>query len=433
MKLPLPNKRKINALALAFLLPFAGMLMLMLISGCEPFGNRTFLYSDAWHQYYPFFLNYREALRSGDSLLYNWDLGMGMDYLGLISYYLASPLNLLSVIVPKAWLLEYFNLLHPVRLGLAGLFFAYFLKELFRKEDISIAVFGGFYALCAWALGYKWNVMWVDTFALLPLVVLGTVKLLRDKKFILYTLSLFLAVFSNYYIGFFVCIFVFLLFFCYEICRWKGFKRFFLDLCRIALFSALAIGMTAILELPAFAALQTTQSSVNSFPNGFSVNIVSGEAVTEARSAWNAFKLAKKAGEEGLFTLWFDAVKASIPPLLDGMQKVAGKMNGGLVPSFKEGLPNLYCGVGTIILSFLFLTTKHVKLRDKICCVVLLVFFMLSFIIRQLDYIWHGFHFTNMIPYRFSFLYSFVMLKCKQVLVVQVHYLLLNNMALNQM
>ena len=35
---------------------------------------------------------------------------------------------------------------------------------------------------------------------------------------------------------------------------------------------------------------------------------------------------------------------------------------------------------------------------------------MLSFLIRQLDYIWHGFHFPNMIPYRFSFLFSFVLL-----------------------
>ena len=376
MQLP-QNKRKLNYLALSFLLPFGGMLILMLITGSEPFGKRTFLYSDAWHQYYPFFLNFREALISGDSLLYNWDLGMGMDYLGLISYYLASPLNLLSVIIPKAWLLEYFNLLHPVRLGLAGLFFAYFLKELFRKEDISIAVFGAFYALCAWALGYKWNVMWMDTFALLPLVVLGMVKLLRDRKFILYTLSLFLAVFSNYYIGFFVCIFVFLLFFCYEICRWQGFKRFFLDLCRIALFSLLAIGMTAILELPAFAALQTTQSGVNNFPTGFKLNIAD-------ENTWQG--------------------------LLDAMRQVAGNMGGAIEPSWKEGLPNLYCGVGTILLAFLYLLARDIKLRDKICAVVMLLFLNVSFIIRQLDYIWHGFHFTNMIPYRFSFLYSFVLL-----------------------
>ena len=377
MKLTQPNKRKLNYLALAFLFPFAGMLVLMLIAGCEPFGNKTFLYSDAWHQYYPFFLNYREALLSGDSLLYNWDLGMGMDYLGLISYYLASPLNLLSVLVPEGWLLEYFNLLHPIRLGLAGLFFAVFLKELFRKDDISIAIFGAFYALCAWALGYKWNVMWMDTFALLPLVVLGTVKLLRDRKFILYTLSLFLAVFSNYYIGFFVCIFVFLLFFCYEFCRWPGFKRFFLDLCSIALFSILAIGMTAILELPAFAALQTTQSSVNNFPEGFKLNIAD-------ENTWLG--------------------------LLDAMRQVAGNMGGAIEPTWKEGLPNVYSGVGTIMLAFLYLMARDVKLRDKVCAVGMLLFLNVSFIIRQLDYIWHGFHFTNMIPYRFSFLYSFVML-----------------------
>jgi len=42
--------------------------------------------------------------------------------------------------------------------------------------------------------------------------------------------------------------------------------------------------------------------------------------------------------------------------------------------------------------------------------VLLLLLFITSFLIRQLDYIWHGFHFTNMIPYRFSFLFCFVIL-----------------------
>ena len=371
------KNRKINSLAVAFLIPFLGMLFVMLISQYEPFGKYSMLYSDMYHQYYPFFVAFREALRSGDSLLYSWSVGLGMDYLGLISYYLASPLNLLSILVPEGWLLEFFSLLVPIKLGLASLFFAIFLKKMFGRNDISIAVFGGFYGLCAWALGYQWNVMWLDTFALLPLVALGTVCLLRDKKFVLYTITLFLSIYSNYYIGFFTCIFVLLLFFCYEICRWQGWKRFFQDLCRIALFSVLAIGMTAILELPAFAALQTTQSSVNAFPEGFKLNIAD-------ENTWKG--------------------------LLDAMRQVAGNMGGGIEPTFKEGLPNLYCGVGTIVLAWLFLMAKDVKLRDKICCVFLLLFFMVSFIVRQLDYIWHGFHFTNMIPYRFSFLYSFVML-----------------------
>ncbi|MBQ2854750.1 MAG: YfhO family protein [Oscillospiraceae bacterium] len=377
MNLSHKRKFKIKPLAAAFLLPFGWMLFVMLISGYEPFGDHSMLYSDMYHQYYPFFVAFRRALRSGDSLLYSWNVGLGMDYLGLIAYYLASPLNLLSVLVPEEWLLEFFSLLMPVKLGLAGLFFAIFLKKLFRKDDLSIAIFGGFYGLCAWALGFQWNIMWLDSFALLPLVALGTVSLLRDKKFILYTLTLFQAIFSNYYIGFFVCIFVFLLFFVYQICRWRGWKRFFFDLCRIAFFSVLAIGMTAILELPAFAALQTTQSSVNKFPDSFRLNIASSH---------------------------------DIPGLLDAMRQVVGNMGGAIKPNFKEGLPNVYCGVGTILLAVLFLLSDDVKRRDKICAVCLLLFFNVSFIIRQLDYIWHGFHFTNMIPYRFSFLYCFVML-----------------------
>ena len=135
--------------------------------------------------------------------------------------------------------------------------------------------------------------------------------------------------------------------------------------------------MTAILELPAYAALQTTQSSVNQFPTGFRMNIAS-------ENTWKG--------------------------LLEAMRKVAGNLGGGIEPTFKEGLPNLYCGVASLALAFLFLTSRDVKLRDKLCSVVLLVFFMFSFILRQLDYIWHGFHFTNMIPYRFSFLFSFVLL-----------------------
>ena len=377
VRLPNSKKYRLNPLASAFLIPFIGMVFVMSISQYEPFGKYSMLYSDCYHQYYPFFLAFRQALHSGDSILYSWSVGMGMDYLGLISYYLASPLNLISVIVPEKWLLEFFSMLTPIRLGLAGLFFAIFLKKIFRKNDLSIAVFGGFYALCAWSMGYLWNVMWLDTFALLPLVALGTVSLLRDKKFILYTLTLFLSVYSNYYIGFFTCIFVLLLFVVYQLCRWPGFKGFFLDLCRIACFSAIAIGMTAILTLPAFAALQTTQSSVNNFPTGFRLNIAD-------ENTW-----------KGLF---------------DAMRQVAGNMFGGVKPSFKEGLPNLYCGVGTVFLALLYLLTKHVKFRDKIAAVTLLVFFMLSVIIRQLDYIWHGFHFTNMIPYRFTFLFSFVLL-----------------------
>ena len=377
MKLSQFSNRKWNYNILAFAFPFLGMLFIMLLGGYAPFGKYSMLYSDMYHQYYPFFVSFRRALLSGESLLYCWDVGLGLDYLGLYSYYLASPLNLLSVLVPESWLLGYFSLLMPIKLGLASMFFGMFLKKVTGKQDLSNVLFGCFYGLCAWALGYQWNIMWLDTFALLPLVMLGMIGLLKERKFVLYTLTLFLSIYTNYYIGFFTCIFVLLTFICYQICRWKNFSTFIMDLSRIAIFSLLAIGMTAIVSLPTLAALQTTQSSVNKFPEGFQLNMTTDDN-------------------------WIGLFKT--------MMQVAGNTNGGIVPSFKEGLPNLYCGVITTILAVLYLLSNKVRLRDKICSVLLLLFFNVSFIVRQLDYIWHGFHFTNMIPYRFSFLYSFVML-----------------------
>ena len=364
---------------LAFGIPVGLMLLVMVIAGAEPFrgGDVSMLYSDMYHQYFPFWVEFGRALRNGEGLLWNWAAGMGMDYLSLISYYLASPLNLISVIVPEGMALGVYSMLMPVKLGLASLFFAVFLRNIFGKEDYSISIFGAMYGLCAWALAYQWNVMWLDTFALLPLTVLGMVKLLRDKKPLLYTVTLFFSIFSNYYIGFFTCIFILLLFFAYEISRWRGFGRFCADFVRIGWFTLLAIGMSCILELPALAGLQNTQSSVNSFPEGFKLNIAD-------ENTW-----------AGLF---------------DAMRQVAGNTLGGIEPSWKEGLPNLYCGTGAMILAVLFLTCRDVRFRDKLFSLVLLVFFMVSFIVRQLDYIWHGFHFTNMIPYRFSFLFSFVVL-----------------------
>ena len=131
----LTTKKRPSYLTLAFLLPFFGVLLVMLFSQYKPFGSYAILYSDMYHQYYPFFVEFRNTLRSGGSLLHNWSVGMGMDYLAMISYYLASPLYLLSVLVPESWLMSFFSMLLPIKLGLAGLFFAIFLKKLFGRED----------------------------------------------------------------------------------------------------------------------------------------------------------------------------------------------------------------------------------------------------------------------------------------------------------
>lgn len=419
--MPNPNKKSFNYIFLGFLIPFVGMcityLLISIFMEMAPSSHEGFqkvfstLKSDAYHQYFPFFLDFRRKLLNGDNLLYAWNIGMGIDYIGLYAYYLGSPLNLLSVLIPEAWLLDFFTLLTPIRLGLAGMFFAIFLQKTFRKNDISIALFGSFYATCAWAFGYMWNTMWLDTFALLPLVVLGTVQLLRERKFILYTISLFFSVVINYYIGFFTCIFTLLVFICYEICRWNGFKRFLADLGLMALFTIIAIGATALITLPTYASLLATNAGNSiDLTSRSSLNLTGSTTVTTAPSntVGSSFKLnlTKNDTADG-----FSSFKNWIA-LLEAMGKVATNCFAFSMPNSvaDEGIPNIYCGIFASIFAFLFITCKQVKWRDRICGILMLLFLNASFVIQKLNYIWHGFHDTNMIPYRFSFIYSFVML-----------------------
>jgi len=415
-----PCKKPINYVLIGFLIPFLGMCFIYLLMGFIyalqdsyflPGSNKVFslLNSDAYHQYYPFFKAFRASILSGKSLIYCWDIGMGIDYLGLYAYYLGSPLNWLSILIPEAWLLNFFTFLTPIRLGFAGMFFAYFLNKIFDRNDISIALFGSFYATCAWVFGYMWNTMWLDTFALLPLVVTGTLRLLKDRDFILYTVSLFFSVFINYYIGFFTCIFTLLVFICYEICRWKGFLRFFADLSLMAVFTILAIGATAVITIPAYASLLTTNAGDSmTFAQQLNLGAAGGTTAPDITAPSTTFglHLTDKNELTGLnsWEAWLG--------LLEGMVKVSTNTFAYCEPNVvrTEGLPNVYCGVFANIFAFLFITCKQVKWRDRICAVLLLLFINASFVINNLNYMWHGFHEPNMIPYRFSFLYSFVML-----------------------
>ncbi len=361
----------------AFFLPFLLMYVCFACAGVEPFGDKQILVTDLWHQYYPFLVDFQSKLQEGGSLLWTWSSGGGTNYLALMAYYLASPLNFLSVFVPSAHLSEFLTVITCVKIGLAGLFFAQFLRITFKKRDITVAVFSTLYALCSFIMGYYWNVIWLDTIALLPLVVAGTVALLKDGKFKLYVISLALSVLANYYIGLFTCIFVLLVSIVYCIIEYKGFKNLIFNFFKMAGFSVLSLAMTAILTVPTAIALGSTHSSDNTFPTTYAINI--GDT-------------------------------ADFKGTMQAIAEVISNSVAFVEPTAKEGLPNIYCGVIALVLGLLFFTCSKIKLRERIAGGVLLLFFILSFIIRQLDFIWHGFHFPNMLPHRFSFLFSFVLI-----------------------
>lgn len=352
-------------LVLSFLIPFLLIWIMFAQFEVHPFGDKQILVTDLWHQYFPFFQTEHEKLQDFSSLLYSWNTGMGTNFLSIMSYYAASPLNLLSVFFPVEYSRDAMTLFLTIKIGCAGLFFAVFLKHIFKRNDISITAFSLCYALCSYIMGYYWNLIWIDTVALLPLVVMGTILLVKEGKYKTYVISLALSLISNYYIGLFTCIFTVLVFAAAAIINWQGVKKTLVRLGQMIGATVIGIGIGAFMLLPAYLALQLTNSANNEFPT-----------VVQFYETW---------------------------------LKMISNVIGFHEPTTKEGLPNFYCGMFGVILIGVLLRNTKIKIREKIITILYLAFIIVSCNMNILNYIWHGFHFTNMIPYRFSFILSFIL------------------------
>lgn len=86
---------------MAFLMPFIICVVICIGNGVYPFGDNCILHIDMYHQYCPFFTEFLHKLRTGGSLQYSWNLGLGSDFVSLYAYYLASPLNFLIRALPE--------------------------------------------------------------------------------------------------------------------------------------------------------------------------------------------------------------------------------------------------------------------------------------------------------------------------------------------
>ena len=357
-----------DGLIAAFFVPVIIMIIIFAQRGIFPFGEESFLRTDMYHQYAPFFSEFQYKLTHGGSLLYSWDIGMGVNFAALYSYYLASPLNWLIILCPKNYIIEFMTYMIVFKIGLSGLAFSWYLRRHFKTNDFGIAFFGIFYALSGYMAAYSWNIMWLDCIVLFPLIMLGLEKLVHDKKCFLYCITLGLSILSNYYISIMICIFMIFYFGALLILEGKKpWSEILINIVHFAVYSLLAGGLAAVVLLPEIYALKMTASGDFNFPQTFS----------------------------SYFSI-FDMIARHLP---------AVETEIGL-----DHWPNIYCGVAILIFFLLYLGCRKIRQRDKIVMCSLLLFFYASFSINALNFIWHGFHYPNSLPCRQSFIYIFLML-----------------------
>lgn len=247
----------------AFLIP-AGLLLLFYISRAVfPIGEGSVLILDLNGQYVSFFEELRNKLLGGGSLLYSWSRTLGGEFLGIFAYYLASPFSLIVCLFPARFITEALLLMFMLKAGACGFTMALYLRSAYPGRKVVTVAFSTLYALSSYAVVQAHNTMWIDELIFLPLLVLGIERLIKEKKFLLYTVSLAYCAMSNFYIGYMVCIFTSLYFFYYYFAKsgngennLTGERLHLLrSLGRMLLFSAIGLLIAAAVICPAYVSL----------------------------------------------------------------------------------------------------------------------------------------------------------------------------------
>lgn len=369
-------KIKINkeATALAFIIPFIICFFILFFSGVYPFGDRCILHIDMYHQYCPFMTEFLNKIKNGGNFQYTWNSGLGSDFVALYAYYLASPLNIFLIFCSKAHVIEFMTLLIVVKISLASMFMFLFIKEhycivgkdgsIHEKMLLLSLVAALAYSFCGFTAAYNWNIMWLDSFALLPAICIGMDNIIKKCNPLVYFVTLSIAIWSNYYIAIMICIFAVL----YFLTIWAEDENNYLkSVFQFAIFSLLSGGTAAVLIIPELKILRYSGSSGINIPE---------------KSEW-----------------YFNFISE-----VTRMSSTAYAYTGD------DHWPNIYTGAFAIFLIFAYILNKRIKIWRKIPRIFMVGFFFASFSNNILDFIWHGLHYPDSLPSRQSFLFSFLVI-----------------------
>ncbi|MCQ2428506.1 MAG: YfhO family protein, partial [Clostridia bacterium] len=243
-----------------------------------------------------------------------------------------------------------------------------------QSQKINIGIFSVLYAMCSYAVVQQHNSMWIDALMWLPLLTLGIEELIRNKKYRLFVSMLALIMLSNFYIGYMCCIFTLIYFFYYYYSRNEenrnnhlGAKNHFRkSFFRIA-GALLAIGISMVIVATAYYSLQFGK---NTFSN-----------------------------PDFSFDIRFD--------LMDFFTKL---LPGAYDTVRPEGLPFIYCGIITLYCIPVYFCSKKFSVREKVFAGGILFILFLCFSVNTVDMVWHGFQKPNWLNYRYSFMFSFMMI-----------------------
>ncbi len=335
---------------LSFLIPFICLFVLFLINNFI-FGNNTILYSDSQYQYYQTFIYLKQLLENGS--FYSFQIGLGTPMIATIAYYLGSISNLLVKFFNNIELFLLITVL--IKISLCGLTMYNYLKYNYKSKYILI--FSTAYALSFYSLANYFQFMWLDAYFLSPLLLLGIDKIIKEKKYLLYGITLFLIILSNYYMGYMCCLFA-ILYFIYKYLLSNKDKKTIKIFIVISILFGL---MTMFLHIP---------------------NLI------------ELLKIERNSAKSYLFNTDILGILSKL--------FVGSNIEGGILNYHH---PYLYIGIFNIVLLLFYFVNKKITKKEKILSLIIIIILTLNIIFVPFDNFWHAL--SSPIGYNFRYIYLF--------------------------
>ena len=375
------RSKKILLFVSAFLIPIIIVgIHLIYMEKIEPgyfSGGENLLLADMSSQYNSLYSYIQDVFLGKASIFYSFSKSIGGNMASTVGYYLSSPFNILYIFFNKGSIPLCTFIIYLLKIGLCGLFMYFFLSKRLKRNTYSLLIFSSSYALCSYTVNYYFNNMWLDVVLLAPLVMYGINYIIEKRKIYPYTIFLSLAIITNFYISYMLCIFC-VLYFIYEILiRYKlkeNFKEIRSIFIKFVIGSLLAGGISCFLLLPVL----TNLSQVMRFKTEES----------QLRYDMRGFKN----------TIFNDLLSK----LYIGSHSKES--------SLSRNRPNIYFGIFSLVLCYFYYFNHKIKIKEKLVTLSIMLIFFLSFFVPYMNIFWHAFSFPNGYICRFSFLFIFFMI-----------------------
>lgn len=365
------NHKSISVIIiLAFVLPILILLAVMAICGIIPFGNKTTLVWDSLLQHKDYYGYLWDVFHGKASIEYSAEKSLGGRMIGLIGFYISSPLNIFLIFFSKVNIPYFMVFIILLRIGLCSVTGYIYIRNRFCISEKPTLVLSTLYALMEYNIYYCRNVMWLDGVIILPLIALGGWKCINEKKTGMLFGSVFMAILCNWYTGYMVCLMSGMLFILQ-----------YLDVHDYKVRDALKNNLRSIGRYVATMICGVLASMCILLPA--CVSLIGGKATNN---------------KVGLSRI----VNMDITQFLSGFA-VDAKVNA-------QDAPLIFTGTTVLIAVIAFFLNKRVKKQEKISTFCLLALLCGSYCLRDMELVWTVFVRSTSYFFRFSFVFSFVMI-----------------------